>query len=231
MNSNRNTAIIVGVLFITATVTAILSYISGGILDAPDYLIYASENKTIMLIGLLLELICACACVGIAVILFPILKKRNEGLALGYISARIFEGLLFFISSLSYLLLLTLSQEYVAGAPDASHFQALSTLLIAVHDKAFWLGGGLIAFTLGSLILNYLLYQSKLVPRFISAWGLIGATWMLAIGLLVFFDFIGSNLKLIGAIPIGLNEMVLAVWLIVKGFNPSAINSQSAKQI
>jgi hypothetical protein len=128
MNTNTKTARIVGALFITATVTAILSYISGGILDAPDHLIYASANENIMLIGVLLELMCAGAVVGIAVMLFPILKKHDEGLALGYIAARIFEGGLFFVSSLSYLVLLTLSQEYVAGVPDASHFQALGTL-------------------------------------------------------------------------------------------------------
>ena len=231
MNSNKKTARIVGALFITATVTAILSYVSGGILDAPDYLIYASANENIMLVGVLLELICAGACVGIAVMLFPILKKHNEGLALGYVGARIFEGGLFFVSSLSYLVLLTLSQEYVAGAPDASHFQALGTLLIAVHDRAFWLGGGMIAFTLGALILNYMLYQSKLVPRFLPVWGLIGATLMLARGLLEIFGFIGPNLRDVTALPIGLNEMVLAGWLIVKGFNSSAIASGSEKQL
>ena len=229
MNSNRKTARIVGVLFITATVTAILSYVSGGILDAPDYLIYASENENSMLIGLLLELICAGACVGIAIVLFPILRKHNEALALGYVGARMFEGVLFFVSSLSYLLLLTLSQEYVAGAPDASHFQALGTLLIAVHDRAFWLGGGVIAFCLGALILNYLLYQSRLIPRFLSVWGLIGATLMLSARLLQIFGLIGSNLGGFEFLPIGVNEMVLAVWLIAKGFNSSAIASASAK--
>ena len=230
MISNKKTARIVGVLFITATVTAILSAISMGILDAPDYFLYASENQNIILISVLLELICAGACVGIAVMLFPILKKHNEGLALGYVGARIFEGGLFFVSSLSYLILLTLSQEYVAGIPDASHFQAIGTLLIAVHEWAFWLGGGMIAFTLGSLILNSMLYQSKLVTRFLSVWGLLGAVLMLARGMLEIFGIIGPNLRDITALPIGLNEMVLAGWLIVKGFNSSVINSLAEKE-
>ena len=237
MNSNRKTAIIVGVLFITATVTALLSFgFIGPILDDPDYLINVSANKNQMLIGVLFELILAGAVVGIAVFMFPILKKHNEALALGYVGARIFEGLIIIVGSISYLSLLTLSQEYVVGAPDASHFQALGTLLLAVHDWSFLLGGGAFVFCVTALILNYLLYQSKLVPRFISVWGLIGAILMLVSGLLSMFDLspsptATSTISIFLFLPIAVNEMFLAVWLIVKGFNPSAIASGSAKQL
>jgi len=235
MNSNRKTAIIVGVLFITATVTALLSFgFIGPILDDPDYLINVSANKNQMLIGVLFELILAGAVVGIAVFMFPILKKHNEALALGYVGARIFEGLIIIVGSISYLSLLTLSQEYVVGAPDASHFQALGTLLLAEHDWSFLLGGGAFVFCVTALILNYLLYQSKLVPRFISVWGLIGAILMLVSGLLSMFDLspsptATSTISTFLFLPIALNEMFLAVWLIVKGFNSSAIASGSDK--
>ena len=237
MNSNRKTAIIVGVLFITATVTALLSLgFIGPILNDPDYLINVSANVNQMLIGVLFELILAGAVVGIAVFMFPILKKHNEALALGYVGARIFEGLIIIVGSISYLSLLTLSQEYVAGAPDASRFQALGTLLLAVHDWSFLLGGGAFVFCVTALILNYLLYQSKLVPRFISVWGLIGAILMLVSGLLSMFDLspsptATSTISIFLFLPIAVNEMFLAVWLIVKGFNSSAIASESAKQI
>ena len=120
-----------------------------------------------------------------------------------------------------------LSQEYAAGTPDASNFQTLGTLLLAERDWTFLLGP-VIVFSLNSLILNYLLYQSRLVPRFISVWGLIGATMLLASGLLGMFDIYSIESTVFLAAPIGVNEMVLAVWLIAKGFNSSAIASESA---
>ena len=232
MNTNRKTTRILGVLFITATVTAILSVgVIGPILDAPDYLIDVSANENQLLIGVLLELILAGAVVGIGVMLFPILKPHNEALTLGYVGARILESVIIIFGSISYLSLLTLSREYNAGAPDASHFQALGTLLLTVHDWTYLLGGGGIVFSLTALILNYLLYQSKLAPRFISVWGFIGGTLLLAASLLEIFGFIGSNQTMIFGAPIALQEMVFAVWLIVKGFTSSAIDYPSAKKV
>jgi len=228
MNSNKKTARIVGVLFISATVSAVLSgFLIGPILDGPDYLIAVSANENQLLIAVLLELILAVSVVGIAVFLFPIFREHNEALALGYVGLRILEGIIIIVGAISALLLLTLGQEHVAGASDASNFQTSATLLIAERDWTFLLGP-VIVFSLNSLILNYLLYQSRLVPRFISVWGLIGATLLLAAGLLGMFDIYNIDSTVILAAPIGVNEMVLAVWLIVKGFNPSAIVSESA---
>ncbi len=110
---------------------------------------------------------------------------------------------------------------------DASYYQTLGTLLLIVYDWTLLLGI-MIVFSLTALILNYLLYQSKLVPRWISGWGLIGAILLLVAGMLEIFGF---NPTEILSLPIALQEMVFAVWLIVKGFNSSAIASPSAKQI
>jgi len=227
MNSIRKTAIIVGVLFITATVASSLAFaILAPILNAPDILVNVSANITQVIIGVLLLLIDCVAVVFIPVMLFPIFKKHNETLALGYLGFRIIESVILIVGSIILLSLLTLSQEYVqAAAPDVSYFQTLGTLLLAVYDWAL-LVGIMIVFSITALILNYLLYKSKLVPRFISVWGLIGATLLLAVGLLEIFGF---NLTEILSLPIALQEMVFAVWLIVKGFNPSAIASGSAK--
>jgi hypothetical protein len=117
-----------------------------------------------------------------------------------------------------------LSQEYVkAGAPDASYFQTLGTLLLEAGD---WIDHiSAIVFSLGALMFYYLLYRSKLIPRWLSVWGLIGAALVLAVGVLGMFGHSAMILWL----PLAVNEMVLAVWLIVKGFNPSAIASGSAK--
>ena len=138
---------------------------------------------------------------------------------------RIFEGIAdAVIYGIGPLLLLTLSQEFVnAGAPVASYFQTSGALLHAVNDWTSVLEN--FPYGLGALIFNYLLYKSKLIPRWLSGWGLIGATLMLATGLIRMFD----PSLIYGALPLLLNEMVLAVWLIVKGFSSSAIASESVK--
>jgi len=231
MNSNRKTAIIVGVLFIIATVAGILSQVFlGSILDGPDYLINFSVNENQVIIGALLDLIMAAAIFGIPVMLFPILKQHNENIALGYLVARIFEAIPVVIGAISLLSLLKLSQEFViAGATDASHFQTLGNLLLTARDSTDLIGTQIV-FSLTVLILNYLLYQSRIIPRFISVWGLIGAPLILAAGLLGMFGLVSpfSTISILLSFPIALQEMVFAVWLIVKGFTPSAIDSGSA---
>jgi len=224
MDSYRKTAIIVGVLFITATVAYSLGVIFlDPILGDSEYLNKVSENENLVLIGAFLVLIDAVAVAGIAIVIYPILKKQNEALALGYVGARIGEGLLFIINVITILTLLKLSQEFVkAGAPDASYYQTLGALLLAAGDWSFVFGFGLV-FTISALILNFILYQSKLVPRWLSGWGFVGAVLLFAYYLLQPFNI---NLLEILFIPIAVQEMVFAVWLIVKGFNPRKIISK-----
>ena len=219
MKSYRKTAIIVGVLFITATVTAILSIVfTGSILDPPDYLTKVSENENQVIISVILWLILAVSVMGIGVLMFPVLKKYNEGLALGYAGIRLIETVFIIVASLSLLSLLTLSQEYVAGVLDVSYYQPSGTSLLALYDWSFVIGT-LIFLGLGGVCLNYLLYQSKLVPRWLSVWGLIGATLVLLYGLLSLFGLDPSFLVAL----IAVQEMVFAVWLIVNGFNPPSV--------
>jgi hypothetical protein len=225
MNSNRKTAIIVGVLFITAMVAGMLRYVlSDPILDASDYLDKVAANEKQVIIGAVAFFILAVALAGIAIVIYPILRKHNEALALGYVSARIFEGVLSIVTILAILTLWTLSQEYVkTGAPDASYFQTLGNLLLAVRYRAYNVLSP-ITLSLGALMFYYLLYQSKLIPRWLSVWGLIGAPLFPVAWLSLF----GSTISGFFIIPIVVNKMVLAVWLIVKGFNSSAIVSGSA---
>ena len=232
MNTYRKTAISVGVLFIIATVMNVLgnTIFLKPILDAPDYLIKISANENQMIIGVLLVLISAFASASIAIWLYPILKKHHEALALGSVGFRVMEGMLYIIGVVGLLSLLTLSQEYVkAGASNASLFQISGTLLLAVKKWAGQLG--VIAFTMGALMYYYVFYQSKLVPRWISGWGFLGAALSLAAALLTISGQIipFSTVFILLQLPIGVQEMVLAVWLIVKGFNPSAVASLSAK--
>jgi hypothetical protein len=231
MNTYRKNAIIVGVLFIIATVLAVLgrSFLQP-ILDAQDYLIKISANENQVIMGGLLALLAAFASAGIAIGLYPVLKKHHEALALGSVGLRVMEGMLYIVGVVALLSLLTLSQEYVkAGASNASLFQISGTSLLAVRD---WAGKlSIIAFTLGALMYYYVFYQSKLIPRWLSGWGYIGAALSLAGALLAISGQIiyFSTPFILIQLPIGVQEMVLAVWLIVKGFNPSAIASLSAK--
>jgi hypothetical protein len=230
MNNFRKTAIIVGVLYIIGTLAGLLSAVFGPNLNAQNYLAHLSSNESKVIIGALFEFLMAVAVVGIAIAIFPVLKRLNEGLALGYVIARTVEGLLFIIGVISLLTLLTLGREFLAaGAPAASYFQTSGTLLQAVRE---W-GGGVcstIVFSLGSLMFYYLLYKSKLIPQWLSGWGLVGATLYLLSG---FFPLFGhdsrSTIYLILEAPLGVQEMVLAVWLIVKGFNSSVTASLSVK--
>ena len=227
MDSHRKTAMIVGVLFIIATIAGMIGAIFlGPILDDPDYLVNTSAHENEVALGALLTLIMGVAVVGIAVMIFPILKKVNEGLALAYVGFRTLECVILIIVAMSYLSLLTLSQEYVgAGALDATSFEAQGAILLAQQEWSNVPAD--IVFGLGCLMVYYLLYQSKLVPRLLSAWGFIGGTLMLvtaplgAFGVISFLDTPSILLNL----PIFALEMVLAVWLIVKGLNLSAITS------
>ena len=232
MNTNKRTARIVGVLFIAATVVSILGTLIflGPPLDDPDYLVNVSANENQVVIGVLLEIIAAGAVAGTGITLFPIFKKHNEALALGYAAGRTVEGVFIIVSAIGALLLLTLSREYVAGAPDASHFQTLGTVLRAERDWNFLVGPNLV-FSLNALMLSYMLYRSRLVPRWLSVWGLVGAPLILAATLLRVFGVITlfSPIAALLALPIAVFEMVLAVRLIVKGFNSSAIASESAR--
>ena len=219
MNSEKKTAKIVGGLFIIALVSSLLSGNFLVSLTTPNYLVAASANESQVLIGVLLLVILTASVVSIPIVMFPILKKHNDRLALGYISARIFEGFCDAIIAISPLLLVTLSREFVsAGAPVASYFQTAGTLLLSLSDWISVLEN--IPYCLGALIFSYLLYQLKLVPRWLSIWGLIGAIVLLARVPLSMFVFDPLSTAIL-AIPIIVNELVIAGWLIVKGFNSS----------
>jgi len=228
MNSDRQTSIIVGVLFILATV---MLFVGGAvynpILGSPDYLDNAYPNRTIVIIGILLEFIVAPAMLLIPVFLFPILKKHNEALALGYLGFRFLEAVLEIIDLSLKLSMINVSQNYLnSGGMDASYFQHIGSAIQAVSNWIFSLY--VLVFALGALIFYFVLFKSKLIPQIISAWGFIAAAFMLIGTVLIMVGMFAGiselGLNLIFATPIAVQEMVLAVWLIVKGFDSSALN-------
>jgi hypothetical protein len=215
----------VGVLFIMATVSFSLSVIIlQPVLGASDFLAQVSLKQGQVSVGILLELVNHVAVVSIAVLLYPVLKPFSERLALGYVVARSIEAVLFAIATMHLLTLIFLSHEFVAGgSPTAAHFYTLGKVLQAGHD---WDNTSLAftAFSLGSLMLNYMLYRTRLVPRWISVWGLLAATSILAARLMLLFGLeLSSNMVAMLDGPIFLQEMVFAVWLIFKGFDRSVL--------
>ena len=223
MDSNRKTAIVVGVLFIIATAAPITSAFFTGSIYETDYLTAVSANENQVLIGVLLLLTMTAAIVLIPILMFPILRKYNEGLALGYVGARIFEGFFSAANIISLLSLLSLSREFVnSTSPVTSYFQTSGALILANYE---W--GSILLdfpFTIGAIVFNYLLYKSKLIPRWLSVLGLIGAALWLANAPLRMFSLSPSSLEIL-ALPIAAQEMIFAAWLIVKGFNPSTTAS------
>ncbi len=222
MNTYRKTAITVGLLFIACTAASIVGPTLAGATNSPDYLVQLAGDPNRIIGAALLEFIWAATGAGIAIGLYPLLKKTNEALALGAVSFRVVEGVFVLIGTLGLLALLTLSQEFVAaGAPGASAFQTTGALLLALRDWQLHVISGL-AFALGALMYYILLYRASLIPRWLSGWGVVAAVLSLAATVLAAFarDFGMASVHTYLNIPIGLNELVLAVWLIVKGFNP-----------
>jgi hypothetical protein len=232
-NNFRKTAIIVGLLYIIGTVAGFLfkMVFTGSIQNDLNLLTKVAANENQIIIGALFLLIMGLALALVPVMMFPILKKQNEALALGYV---VYRGALETVTTIAmvigWLFLTILSQQYIAGAPDASYFQTLGALLLKGNDSIGTISQ--IIFPLGALIFYCLLYQSKLIPRWLSGWGIIAAILVLV---LAFLDLFGINsswstvLVDLLDLPIFLQEMVMAAWLIVKGFNPSAIASLSTK--
>lgn len=224
MDSNKRIAKIVGILFITATVTSSLSiWMTEPILEATNLLEAFSEQSSQISIAAILMLIDAIAVAFIAIWLFPILKKKSERVALGYVGMRIMEGILFIAYVAVLLTVLFMSKEYAAGnVQDLSTFNAISRSLLLLAEWIFDIGLGVV-FAISAIILNYMLFRFALVPKWLSVWGFLGALITMTIVLLKFYAIqVTEALDFI----IGIQEMVFAVWLIAKGFNESEIVSE-----
>jgi len=221
----------VGVLYIIGTVAGILSVaFSTPVLDGSDFLTKVSANQNQFATAALFVLLMGLALAMVPVMLFPILRKHNQVLALGYVVFRgALETVTYIAMVITWLFLLIVGREYgAAGALDTSYLQTLGSLLKEGNDSLSPIVG--IVFSLGALMLYYVLYQSKLIPRWISGWGVFAIVFHLITSFLIIFHLQSafSTINLVMNFPIFLQEMVMAVWLIVKGFNPSAIAAEYA---
>ena len=223
--TNKTAARVIGILFIIATVAFSISVVLlEPVLGAPDYLVSIVSNGQSVAVGTLLELVNHISVVGIAVVSYPILKQLSERIAIGYVAARSIESVLFAIGTMHLITLANVSQAFVtAGEPPSSYFHTLGEVLLAGHN---WDNAALlfIAFGVGAILLNYLLYRTRLVPRWLSGWGLISATLIVAVRVMLMSGFeLSSSTVVMMDMPIMLQEMVFAIWLIIKGFNPTVL--------
>jgi hypothetical protein len=222
----RQTAIIVGVLFIIGTVSGILSvFISDPLLEDPNYLIQISKNPNQLVLGAVCVLTMGLSLTMVPVMMFPILRKHSQALALGSVVFRgALEGVIYIAMVISWLLLIILSQVYInSGAPDASQYLIVGTLLQESDDLMNIVLQ--IVFSIGAMMFYTMFYQTKLIPRWLSLWGLIGSIPYFAWGILALFGLDYGILM----VPLAVQEMAFALWLIIKGFNTEAITALSTK--
>ena len=220
MNSLRKTALVAGVIYLITFVSIPTLALYGPVRNDPNYIVGPGPD-TPVIFGGVLEIIVALACIGTAVVLYPVVKRQNEGVALGFVGARVLEAAAIFAGVVSLLSVVTLRQAG-AGADALVTGQAL----VALHNWTTLLGQGFLP-AVNALLLGSLLYRSRLVPRIIPLVGLIGAPLLVASVAATLFGLKEpvSALSALAALPIALWEFSLGVYLIVKGFKPSPITA------
>ena len=220
--STRKLARIAGVLFVITFITSIPALLLyDAVLNDAAYITGAGADTRVELAAFL-ELLLIIANIGTALALFPILKRQNEALALGYVTARVVESAFIAVGILSVLSIVTLRQD-AAGA-DAGALVVAGESLVAIKDWTFLLGPGFVVGVGNGLILGYLMYRSGLVPRRMAMLGLVGGAFICASGIAVLFGVIeaGSVAQAIATIPEFIWELSLGIYLIAKGFKASS---------
>jgi hypothetical protein len=225
MSSLRRTALVAGALYLLTFVSIPTLALYGPVRD-PNYIVGPGPD-TGALIGGILEMIVALACIGTAVVLYPVVKRQDEGVALGFVGVRVLEAASILVGVATILSVVTLRQ---AGAGTA----ALVTghALIALYDRIFLLSQSFLP-AVNAVLLGSLLYRSRLVPRVLPLLGFVGAPLLVASDVATLFNLWGqaSSSAALAALPIALWEFSLGVWLVVKGFAPSAILSGDPKNV
>ena len=226
MTSTRKTALVAGVCYLITFISVPTLALYGPVKNHRDWIL-SSGSHTGVLVGGFLEVIMALACIGTAVTLYPVVKRQNEGVALGFVAARVLEAVMIFTGVVSLLSLVTLRQD-LGGAAGANAAALVTTAAshVAVYKWTFLLSQTLMP-GINALLLGSLLYRSRLVPRVIPVMGLIGGP-LLIVG--VFATLLGQHSSVAGlaalpVVPVAAWEFSLGVWLVVKGFKPSPITA------
>jgi hypothetical protein len=223
VNNHRKYSLAAGILYLITFVSIPTLALYGPVHD-PNFIVGPGPDTPVILGGIL-EIIVALACIGTAVALYPVVKRQNEGVALGFVGARTLEAATIFTGVASLLAVVTLRKAGV-GADAVVIGQAL----VALYDGLFRVGQSLIP-AVNGILLGYLMYKSRLVPRILPLLGLIGAPLLIASVTARIFGIIDINSpwSVIATLPIALWEFSLGILLTVKGFNKSAVTALFAK--
>jgi hypothetical protein len=227
MSSLRRTALVAGILYLVTFVASIPAvFLLAPILDNPRYIVSAGADTQVTA-GAFLDLVNALACIGTAVALFSVLRLEHEGLALGFVTTRMFEAAVIVIGVVSLLCVVTLRNPTATGA-EAQSLVTVGSALVAVREWTFLIGPGIMP-GLNALLLGTLLYRSRLVPRWIPILGLIGAPLLIsaAVGRMFGVNDVTSAWSAIGVLPIFVWELSLGLWMTFKGFDPSVPVAQT----
>lgn len=220
---------VTGVLFLITFATSIPAQFAfyDSVLNDADYITGAGTDNRVFL-GAFLELILIIANIGTAVALFPILRRQNESLSLGFVTARVMESVFIAVGILSVLTVVTMRRE--AADVEAGVLVAIGEALVAIHDWTFLLGPGFVVGVGNGLLLGYLMYRSGLVPRRMAVLGLVGGPLLCASGIAILFDVFeaGSGWQIVATIPEAAWELSLGIYLIIKGFKPAPIIAMDA---
>lgn len=222
MNATRRTALVVGVLFLLTFITSIGAVFAYGPVLTDAHYVLGGGADTRVFLGAFLELFLIITNIGCAVVLFPLLKRQNEAIALGYVAIRLVECTFILVGILSVLAVVTLRQS--AAGTDAGSLVTVGKSLIAIKNWTFLLGPGFMDGIGTGLMLGWLMYRSGLVSRRVALLGVIGGPLLAISGTAVLFGLIkaGSPWQSIATAPEFLWEAYLALWLIFKGFSRSA---------
>jgi Domain of unknown function (DUF4386) len=233
MTSTRTIATVTGWLFLVTFVASIPAafVLYPPVLNDPTYIISAGADRQVSL-GALLEVIVVVANIGTAVVLYPLLKRQNHIVALGYVTARVAESTIIMVGIISLLSVVTMRQDFAgATGAEAAALVPVGSALVAVHDATFLLGPGFLAGLGNGILLGYLMYRSGLVPRGMAMLGLIGGPLLIASFVAVLFGVYEqvSLPSAIATIPEFFWELSLGIYLVVKGFQPSPITEAYAR--
>ena len=222
----RQTAFLGGLLYVSTFAASIPAafYFLAPVLDNPDYVLGSGSDARVITGGLL-DVVTAIAGIGTAVVLFPVVRRQNRTLALGFVTSRLLEAAIIVIGVVSLLAIVTLRKDF-AGAPgaDTDSLSTTAASLVAVRDFTFHLGPGFMA-AVNALLLGSLMYRSGLVPRVIPVMGLIGAPLLLAAKIATVYGVNDDSTmwSVIALAPIFFWELSLGIYLVVRGFRPSAV--------
>ena len=229
MNPDRRSALLTGTFYIIGTVCGGVGLVGvlGPLLGATDYLRAYGTMETRVLFASLLYLLMGVSLVAVSVAVYPVLRKFSPSAAIAYFGARVLEAVVYILTVISMLALVELGTEYVkSGAADAARFQPLGAVLLGVSEWAGHVVLDVAIFPLGALVLYWVFFRTRLVPRWLSGWGLVGAVLYWTAGVLVMFHVIVpmQTPHIMLQAPLALQEMVLAFWLIAKGFSAPALH-------